>query len=386
MRYLISTATFFCSLASVGQPSAGTVQADLKKEFGADCITVSTLGSGSTSTDYVNGGYSTFYRVPVSVKLKTDLPGVTKLLKGAAKYGHGGGNKYFFKQYAPGTTEYLGLPSPDTAQIRAFVHTMPDYGLEGTAAVIVDVVGMRFHAAPAPLCHSLLSVSLPVDVIYTQKESSTSLETVKQPYLLRLYRKSANSAWDGVAWTTPDYRSDGRRKESLGVEQIGEYKMSKTLSLMEKAKVKAAEKEAASRPKVDVPAINSMQDLLSWYHGLLMEGDYAKVEAVTLQLFSPENFDSKIRLLDGNGAIQLDNIKKALTNDFSTYRQQYCATPLVMNSDKTGISWWNKDKSKASSITIKTENGRWYIAKVNVYIWDFYSEQRARNTMEAPCK
>ncbi len=356
---------FSIKLSSYCQPSAAKVQADIKSNFGPKCISVTVTGGGTTSVDYINGGYAKFYRVPVTVKSKTELPGVVIVDKGNAKYNMAGA-AYSFKEYASGTTEYSGLPYPDTAAIRSLIYSLPSYGITGPEEQILDVHSISFLSNPAPIWHSLLSVTIASDMVYSIKRNMNTVEKIKEPYGLRLYRKTITDPWYNVAWTTPDYRNDSRRLQSISVETIGEYKLSKMLSLKDKATIKSAEIQAASRPKVDIPVMNSMQDLLKWYHGLLMEGDYAKVEAVTLQLFSPENFDSKTNLLNGNAAIQLETIKKAITNDFVTYQQQYCTTPKVRDSDNTYIAWFNKDKSQSSTIEIRSENNRWYITKVSI--------------------
>lgn len=375
----------FLKLNSYGQPSAAKVQADVKNDFGPNCISVTVNGGGSTSVDYINGGYSKFYRVPVTVKSKTELPGVTIVSKGNAKYNTAGAS-YSYREYAPGTTEYIGLPAPDTAAIRSLIYSLPTYGITGPEEQILDVHSISFFSNPAPIWHSLLSVTIPADMVYTIKRNMNTIEKIKEPYALRLYRKSIKEPWYDLAWTTPDYRHDARKLQSFGVETVGEYTLSKMLSLKDKAKIKAAEQQAAARPKVDIPVMNSMQDLLKWYHGLLMEGDYAKVEAVTLQLYSPENFDNKTKLLDGNTAMQLETIKKALTNDFVTYREQYCSKPKVRDSDNTYIAWFNKDKSQASTIEIRSENNRWFITKVSIGYKNIgYGEANVLQLKAMPC-
>lgn len=375
----------FFQFKSYCQPSAAIVQKDVKNDLGPNCLSVKVVGTGKISTEYVNGGYSTFYRVGVNAVLKTDIPGVTKIATGAAKYGYARGSKYTYSQYAPGSVEYLGLPAPDTSKIRMLILSMADYGLN-EATFLNDVVSFNFLKTPEALWHNLESVSVPVDLVFTRKKTSTQLETVKRPYLLRLYRKTANESWTSVAWTTPDYRVDIRREESLGVETTGEYKMSKITNWLEKSRIKEAEKAAAARPKVEIPTMKNVKDVFTWYHGLLMEGDYAKVEAVTLQLLHPVNVDSRTNILNGIGESIMFNIKKALTNDYSTYNKQNCPNPLLEGVSDTEISWWNKDKSKITTITIKNENNRWYLYDVAVSVWDFYSEARAKATMNAACK
>ena len=385
MRSLLTVSFFlFSAFVSFCQPSATTVQADIKKDLGTNVISVTVLGPGKTSTEYVNGGYSTFYRVSLNVKLKTDMPGVTKLLQGAAKYNAGGG-RYSFVQYAPGISQYIGLSAPDTAKIRELILSMPDYGLGMYTNSITEVVSFSFPGNTPALWHTLESVSIPATLITKQKTNNVTIETIKKPYELRLHR-IGTGAWTKVSWNTPDSRSDNRRTESLGIETVGEYTMSKIPTLMEKIQKAEGAKQAANRPKVDIPQINTMTDLMKWYHGLLMEGDYAKVEAVTLQLLHRDHFDPKTNLLEGNSQIKLEYIKKALTNDFSVYSKQNCPNPQVMNKSATDISWWNKDKSKASTLEIVNENGRWFFKDIQIYVWDYHMEKRAEETMNTPCR
>jgi len=385
MRYsFLLAAIVFFAIPVFAQPSAAKVQADIKKEFGANCLSVSVLGNGSTSTDYVNGGYSTFYRVPVNIKLKTELPGVTKLAKGAAKYGYSGGNSYMYNSYSPGTTEYIGLPAPDTAQIRALILSLSDYGMKESGAI--DLVSFKFFATPAPIWHTLESVSITAEAVMITKASGSRLVTIRLPYALRAYRKTASSPWTSVTWTTFDGGVDRRKKEIISEETVSEYKMSKLTILAEKARIKEAEKQAALRPKVEIPAIKNIVDVMNWYHGLLMEGDYAKLEAATLQLLYTNSFDNTSRLLNGPGELILLALKRAVTDDFSPYNKQNCPNPEIHSKSNTQIAWWNKDKSRSCSLTIKNEDGRWYLYNVQVYIWDFRMEARANACMAAACK
>ncbi len=380
---LIFFISFFQSI-SYSQPTTATVQKDVKNDLGANCLSVK-VGSGNTSTEYVNGGYSTFYRVSVSATFKTDLPGITKIAKGAAKYAKTGGGKYTYSQYAPGTVEYNGMPAPDTSKIRALILSMSDYGLI-QATFLDDVISFSFLKLPEPLWHTPLSVSVPVSLVFTRRKTNFELETVKRPYLLRLYRNTASEPWTSVAWTTPDYRMQNIKEESLSVETMGEYKISKMTYWVEKSRIKEAEKIADARPKVDIPTVNNIRDVFNWYHGLLMEGDYAKVEAATIQLFHPDFIDKRTKLLDANAILMLDRLKKALTNDFSTYNKQYCTIPVLFEVSDTEISWWNKDKTRPTVIQIKNENDRWYIYKVAVNVWGFYDEAKANATINAVCK
>ncbi len=375
----------FFQLNSYSQPSAATVQKDVKNDLGANCLSVKVGGGGSTATEYVNGGYSTFYRVSVSAIFKTDLPGVTKIAKGAAKYRHAGGGKYAYVQYAFGTVEFLGMPAPDTSVIRALILSKSDYGLT-QASFLDDVISFKFLQTPAPLWNTILSFEIPVDLTYIKRNSSVEIETIKEPFSLRVYRKSATEPWTDVAWSTPDHRFDKRLKQSLGVEAIGEYKISKMTYWFEKNKIKEAEKIAGAMPIVEIPTVNNIKDVFKWYHGLLMEGDYAKVEAAIIQLLHPDLIDSRTKLLDANAVLMLDRMKKVLTNDFSTYKKQYCTTPVLFEVSDTEIYWWNKDKTQKSSITIKKENNRWYIYNVASYLWTFYNEAQANVTMNTACK
>ncbi len=383
MRIIISLIFCIASVTAIAQVPDATVQADVKKDFGPNCTSVKTVGSGALSTEYVNGGYSTFYRVNVVAILKTELPGVTRIAKGAAKYSKAGAGKYSYVQYAPGTETYEGMQAPDTAAIRALIYSMADYGMP-MAGHIIDILQINFMPGQ-PIWHTLLSVEIPADMIYTVKKNYKELETIQHPYGLRLYRKTLTGPWDGISWVTPDYRNDHRVKKTIAIKEMGEYAMSKLTNWQEKATIKQAEKTAAARPKVDIPHMNTVVDVYKWYHGLLMEGDYAKVEAVTIQLFHPDNIDKRTNLVEGNAMIMLERIKKVLTNDFSTYNKQYCEVPVIFEKSNDEVMWWNKDKTQKSFITIKNENNRWYIYKVGSNVWSCYDEAKAMVTMSTNC-
>lgn len=383
--FIIFTSILLSAAVTYAQPTASKVVADVKKDFGADCLSVAVVSAGNTSTESVNGGLSSFYRVSVNVKLKTELPGVTKLLKGAAKYGYNGSG-YFYKQYAPGSTEYLGLPKPDTAAIRSFILSLSDYGLEGYASVILDVKSINFNSSLPPIWHSLESVSIPAEMVYTSKANNTTIETFRHPFALRLYRSTASGPWISAGWGSTQWDADKRLKEMINTEKMGEYTVSQLTSVKQRAEIRAAENRTAAMPKVEIPVMNSIAAIQQWYHGLLMEGNYEKLEAATVQLMHPFNFDATTKLMNYNGTDMLNRIKKAISNDYSVYNKQYCTNPIISSSDANSISWWNKDKSTVSSIDIKQENGRWFLYKVEINYWDDSFQSRAQATMGTACR
>lgn len=383
---LVLTMFVLQATVCVCQPSASKVIADVKKDFGANCLSVTVESAGTTSTESVNGGLSSFYRVTVKVKLKTELPGMTKLLSGAAQYGSGGGSNYFYKQFAPGNSEYIGLPKPDTAAVRSFIFSLPDYGLEGYASVFLEVKSISFNSPFPPIWHTLESVSIPAEMIYTTKANNTTIQTIRQPFALRLYRKTAAGPWESAGWGSTQWDADKRLKEVISTQVMGEYTASQLTTVKQRAEIRAADLKTSAMPKIDIPTMNSVAAIEQWYHGLLMEGNYEKLEAVTTQLMHPFNFDPVTKLMNYNGTDMLDRIKKAVNNDYSVYNKQYCSSPVVSGSDANSISWWNKDKSMSSSIDIKQENGRWYLYKVEINTWDYNWQSRAQTTMNTVCK
>lgn len=174
------------------QPSNATIVTNVKSELGQNCTQVTITGTGKTVKEYEDGAWINYFRIPVNAILKTDMQGVTRLMKGAAVYTVNG-SAYQFKKYNTASGEYIGLKTPNEAEIKKQIYALPDLALGGRANNITEVESISINTKDATW-HTLLSVSVKADYVYWYKKSNTVLEQISEPFELRLYRKDVNSS------------------------------------------------------------------------------------------------------------------------------------------------------------------------------------------------
>lgn len=84
--YLVFLSALLASGVLSGQPGVSQIQADVKKEMGGNCIEVKITGKGGITKEFENGVWIQYHRTPVNAILRTEMAGVTMLMKGAAVY------------------------------------------------------------------------------------------------------------------------------------------------------------------------------------------------------------------------------------------------------------------------------------------------------------
>lgn len=378
----IQTLVLFCiffAKSTLAQPTQNIILSDVKKEMGPNCIEVKVTGKGSLVEENENGSWITYFRIPTTAILKTDLPGVTRLMKGAAVYTKSGSN-FLFKKYNTATGEYIGLPAPNVEEIKLYLQSLPDLGLGGHANIITDVSSIQLDNS-APVWHTLLSVSINAEYIYWYKKSDFELEQIKEPFELRLYRKSANEQWFRASLMTPNAAKDKRRKEVLGQKAYAKEK-----TILEKGMLKMSETHLNSLPSVTVPKFNSINEAADWVNALLIEGDPNKAEKMFLMLFHPSQ-KSETGILYPYAQELIQKMKLALTNGYSQYNKQFCPEINIKEQPSaSSIEWWNKDKTKFCRMNVQFEQSKMYLTELNINLWQQFNSKNAEQTMNAICK
>lgn len=376
--YLVFLSALLASGVLSGQPGVSQIQADVKKEMGGNCIEVKITGKGGITKEFENGVWIQYHRTPVNAILRTEMSGVTRLMKGAAVYTVNG-NKYHFKKYNTASGEYLGLKAPDVAEIKKFISSLPDLALGSRANQIIDIVSYDIDNS-LPVWHTLQSVSIKATYVYWQKKSDFEQEQMRVPFELRLYKKDGHNSWSEASLMTPDAASDPRKIEKLGTKK---YNGEKTL--LEKGMQKINDQKFNSLPEVSIPPYTSTKDMAMWINKLLMEGDAGKAEKMFLML-TPASQKNNAGMLHPFAAGLLDKIKTALTNNYSTYKQQYCSTLMIKESSANSIEWWNKDKTKFSRMVVQQDAGTWYITDLSINLWQSFNARNAEMTIKTECR
>ena len=360
------------------QPSNATIVTNVKSELGQNCTQVTITGTGKTVKEYEDGAWINYFRIPVNAILKTDMQGVTRLMKGAAVYTVNG-SAYQFKIYNTASGEYIGLKTPNEAEIKKQIYALPDLALGGRVNNITDVESISINTKDATW-HTLLSVSVKADYVYWYKKSNTVLEQISEPFELRLYRKDVNSSWYQATCINPNAANDSRKKQVLSTKLYVNQK-----TILEKNILQQTERNFQQLPDVDIPAFNNVQDVAVWLNNLLVEGNAGKSEKMFLLLIHPSQKNSA-GLLNAYAADLLTKMKTAVQNDFSTYNKQYCATIDVKEKTVQTIEWWNKDKTKSSRLSVQQDKGKWFIADLSINIWQNFNPAQTEKTMNTICK
>lgn len=371
---LLLLSVFSCTQA---QPSHTTIQADIKQQMGANCTLVTVTGTGKTVKEYDNGAWVNYFRVPVNAVLKTDMQGVTRLMKGAAVYSVNGG-RYHFVKYNTGTGEYIGLQQPAASEIVKLINTLPDMAMGGLANIVTEVENISIDESSATW-HTLLSVSVKCTYTYWYKTSNTTLQKVKAPFDIRLYRKTENSAWHQASLIKPNAASDSRK------EQLQETKNNQhAQSILEQSMQRKAALYLQSLPDVQLQAFNNAADAAEQLNRLLYEGDAGKAEKALLLWIHPSQKNSA-GMLNGYAESLLSKLKQAASNDFSSYKDQYCQQLNIKEKNTQSIEWWNKDKTKFSRLSVQQQNGSWYITDASINLWQSFNAVNAQKTGSSTC-
>jgi len=360
------------------QPSNATIVVNVKSELGQNCTQVTITGTGKTVKEYEDGVWVNYFRIPVNAILKTDMQGVTRLMKGAAVYTVNG-SAYQFKKYNTASGEYIGLKTPNEAEIKKQIYALPDLALGGRVNNITDVESISINTKDATW-HTLLSVSVKADYVYWYKKSNTVLEQVSEPFELRLYRKDVNSSWYQATCINPNAANDSRKKQVLSTKPYVNQK-----TILEKNSLQQTDRNFQQLPDVDLPAFNNVQDVAVWLNNLLVEGNAGKSEKMFLLLIHPSQKNGA-GFLNAYAADLLTKMKMAVQNDFSTYNKQYCPTIDVKEKTVQTIEWWNKDKTKSSRLSVQQDKGKWFIADLSINIWQNFNPAQTEKTMNTICK
>ncbi|MBK7222726.1 MAG: hypothetical protein IPH94_15865 [Saprospiraceae bacterium] len=95
MFYLVFLALLTLAFGVLSQ-QPGVSQIDPIKRNGGNCIEVKITVREVSPKIWQNGVWIQYHRTPVMPKLRTEMAGVTRLMKGASVY-TSSGNKYHFK-------------------------------------------------------------------------------------------------------------------------------------------------------------------------------------------------------------------------------------------------------------------------------------------------
>lgn len=200
------------------QPSA----AQIKKLFALpDAVSV-THGAGSRvwSTTYKKYVWD----IPYTVKLKTEMPGIFKIIKGISSFDIVGGQYVYWRDFVS-ENSYEGIKNPAAPDINHALEAIDFRRFDNTfGSVIGEYESMKMAAEPKWEWHTLNSVSFNVVVVYRviyrggrygdepqyqRRPGITPVDRIEAVRRIRLYRQGPNLPWDRFGVDTRVPNADG---------------------------------------------------------------------------------------------------------------------------------------------------------------------------------
>lgn len=366
---LISLLLFLTlSVFSFAQPNAAQIKVDIKKDFPTATV-IDPSATGSTTKEYVNGGYQNVYRCNVNVTVPSSnpkYPNVKIVYRGAVLYRQSGSG-YSYAQFSPGDERLIGMPDPNKAEVIAFLDAKMSEIFVASKYDFIDKPA-SFQLAPEIKFEwlSFTHFSFIAFTTYsTMPDGKNISENIKHFRRISIYADEQGN-WEKAIASAPGDRVE---REILSKKEYSSTEKSQLLSWGEKVDRIEAEAIWASLPKMEIPNFKDVYEAAEFVNGIFLEGDEAKTRALLYYMMPQSGFRAPdFRALSrwGNDFTQ-KIIPLVALNEFR-YGDQYCPTVDVKNVQDGNIDIYNKDKSTYTRFSFGLENGTWKIFDITSYV------------------
>ena len=378
--------TFFLMLSissALAQPSEATIRADLRKDF-PNYSSVTFNSAGSTVKEWEGNKQITVYRRSVSVTSPANnpnYPGVRVVQHGGVGYNVVGG-KYTFRSFNPSNEELLGMPDPNKEELQALIQSnlQEIFRLAARNRMIGEPQAFVFGNNTKFKWHSFRSVSFEMEtVIESFINDIGDAEKVRQSYEIRVYRDGDTGPWNRlVASESANNRTviSTKRYTAAERENLKSFEMILQTRL-------ADEKWATFKP-LNMPEMKDAYDVMTYVHGVFMSGDKNLIENVLYHMLPSFYFEKPdFKVLTRDGADMVNKIlASTVSNDF-IYKNQYCEFPELKERGSGYLDYWNKNKTAYTRLEIGTEEGKWKLGSITMYV--IQVPEQARQIEAAAC-
>lgn len=155
-------------------------------------------------------GYKKYvWDIAYTVKLKTETPGVLRIVRGISSFDIIGGRYVYWRDFVSDNS-YEGIANPTAADLRALIERFGEKEFIGRRSdVIGKIESIKLAGEPKYEWHTINSVSFNVVAVYTRKGNGNTApdERGEQTTRVRLYRDDPKAEWNEVygrqgAWKT----------------------------------------------------------------------------------------------------------------------------------------------------------------------------------------
>jgi hypothetical protein len=202
----------FC-IRAFAQPSEAQIKKDL---MNPGVIEIVIRGKGSFEKFVENRAVVNEYYRSVTVRRKSDKPGITIDVLGDVVYRLIGGRWVFRKMRLAGNT-YGGIANPTVAELNKLVEKLTPNDVDNMSQDFIgEIESIKISPFPNWEWHSPNSVSFNVVLVhsyiyrggaYTQTDKNESaypdvfVDRVERTMRWRIYRDSEKAAWKSMTWT-----------------------------------------------------------------------------------------------------------------------------------------------------------------------------------------
>lgn len=332
-------------------------------------------------------GLTKYYWCTFELRHKKDLPGypgVTEVGTASVYYWANGSKKqegYYQKLY------YEGMPKPSNAEVQKALDDLDVAYYFGREDGVIEVHSMKPNDGFSYKWFSEKSLLIESGtIVYTQIGSGKSTEKIQQRMNILLDREDYKSPWtatltlksglieDRTVLETKEYSGD----DWIAIENSTYY---------QKFAMENAKREWDALPNLDIPFTNPIE--LSYYaHNLFLTGTRDEVKSFLFKT-SPsgafyEGTDFRLKLSQRQ---DIEYILKQVFDGDKNYQNEYCATSVVGERSKYGLSFYNHNLTARSTFKFKQDMNRYSLVECKVgFSQEGFGSSNDTDARKYPCR
>ncbi len=329
--------SFIVSAAAVAQPSDAKVKSDAVGNGGGVISFKFTKSTGTRQWNSSAGNWE--YVRGVQIKRKSDYPGINMIVDEDVVYQYVGNGGYSFWKVRVLSNSYEGIPNPTAKEINDFISKDREKFYAYYYSTIVKLWYQPMLAEnPEWVWHDINSVEFKMKLKFDHIINAKGIETVETIWKVRLYRDAPNAPWKNLFAVRSDEAADSKiiGMKNYTIQQMNDFEKQTLAFTM--AEQKGNEDAAKLAAVITVPEFTNAEEMLTFLHNILRNGNPEKLKAVMLQVLAPGFFvaGSNVQLTPTEER-NLDDVITAVYNNKATYKQMYCQVP-VYKVEKWGNS------------------------------------------------
>jgi hypothetical protein len=293
------------------------------------------------------------------------------------------GSTFTYARFNPSTEELIGMPDPDRNEVIKFVNdNVHEIFRSGQRNQIIGMPGkFELKSDEKFVWKSFDRVEFNVWCTYERFINDIGdAEKITEAFLVRMYRDD-NGPWNRLNAGNPTVENG---KQVLSTKKYSAAERANIQSFEMLIQTELAEKVWANLAPISIPNFNDIYGVMEFVHGVFMEGDARKTEALLYNMLASFHFvGPDFKVLSRDGAELIPSVmSKVATGEF-LYKNQYCPMAEVKEVGNGYIDYWNKDKSAYTRLSVGQEDGKWKLGGITIYM--ITDLNKARTVEAAAC-